>query len=127
MNTFRVYKHPVRGFQAVKAGWSWPALCFGILWMLLWMLLKRLWGKAIIWFAAGNVIHVIFHLPSSEDYVFETIYLFSTLTATCVLWIAPASLGDEGQMKKLSKQGYELTREVQSETFEAAIRQYKTS
>jgi len=123
MKTFRVYKHPVRGFKAVKAGWSWPAFCFGILWMLS----KKLWDKAIIWFVAGSMILAIFHLLSSEDYVFEAIYLFSTLAATCVLWIAPASLGNEWQMKKLSKQGYELTREVQSETFEAAIRQYKTS
>jgi Mycobacterial 4 TMS phage holin, superfamily IV len=34
MKQFRVFRHPVRGFEAVKVGVSWPAGFFSVFWML---------------------------------------------------------------------------------------------
>ncbi len=48
MRSFNVYRHPAEGYEAVKTGFSWPALLLGIIWMLA----KKLWTFAAIWFAA---------------------------------------------------------------------------
>ena len=55
MKTFNVYKHPTQGIEAVKIGFSWPAFFFGIIWMLV----KKLWGLAGMWFAAYIVLSLI--------------------------------------------------------------------
>ena len=47
MKEFRVYEHPALGLRVVKAGFSWPALSFG----LLWMAYRRLWRNFGRWFA----------------------------------------------------------------------------
>jgi len=39
LQTFKVFKHPVYGFQAIKTGWSWPAFLFD--WI--WAFAKKLW------------------------------------------------------------------------------------
>jgi hypothetical protein len=46
MKTFNVFKHPDKGFEAVKVGFSWPAFFFGILWMIA----KKLWALAGLYF-----------------------------------------------------------------------------
>ena len=60
MKKFDVYKHPTQGYQAVKQGFSWPALSFN--W--LWAFVKKMWG---IGFAAVG----IFSLLSYGEVVFE--------------------------------------------------------
>lgn len=45
MSTVKIYKHPTKGEESVKIGFSWPAFLFTIIWMLI----KRLWGIAAIW------------------------------------------------------------------------------
>src|SRR5262249_55792724 len=47
VKTFNVSRHPTLGFEAVKVGFSWPALFIGPLWMLV----KKLWGLATGWIA----------------------------------------------------------------------------
>ena len=39
MKTFKVYEHEIYGYEAVKQGFSWPALFFGFIWALV----KKLW------------------------------------------------------------------------------------
>jgi len=39
MNEYNVYKHPVQGYEAIKVGFSWPALLFS--WI--WAFFKKLW------------------------------------------------------------------------------------
>jgi hypothetical protein len=34
MKTFKIYKHPSKGYEAVKVGVSWPGLFLGGLWLL---------------------------------------------------------------------------------------------
>jgi len=49
MKVFKVYKHPVSGYEAVKVGFSWP----GFFWIVTWLLWKRLWGIAGVWFLSA--------------------------------------------------------------------------
>lgn len=39
MKQYKVYKNPMGSVEAVKLGWSWPALFFGAIWALI----KKLW------------------------------------------------------------------------------------
>ena len=64
IKTFNVYHHPMYGFEAVKVGFSWPALFFGILWMMY----KKLW------LFAGIIITLVF-LP----WLIETMIIQSRL------------------------------------------------
>jgi uncharacterized protein DUF2628 len=44
--TFEIFKHPIRGYRAVKSGFSWP----GFLFTLLWALTRQMWfvGAALL-------------------------------------------------------------------------------
>ena len=55
MRIFRIYKHPVSGYEAVKVGFSWP--CF--FWTGIWLLLKRLWGLFGLWFLSLVLLTLI--------------------------------------------------------------------
>jgi hypothetical protein len=44
MKTFKVFRHPTLGFQAVKEGFSWPGFFFGPIWAFA----KKLWGYAFL-------------------------------------------------------------------------------
>jgi len=35
MKIYEVYQHPVKGYAAVKIGFSWPGFFFGIIWALI--------------------------------------------------------------------------------------------
>ena len=51
MSEYNVYKHPVQGYEAIKVGFSWPALFFT--WI--WAFIKKLWihGSVLI---VANII-----------------------------------------------------------------------
>ena len=55
MRRFNVYRHPAEGYEAVKIGFSWPALVLGSIWMLA----KKLWTLAAIWFAAYVLLTLV--------------------------------------------------------------------
>jgi hypothetical protein len=44
MKTFKVFKHPTLGYQAVKIGFSWPGFLFSVIWLLM----KKLWRHALV-------------------------------------------------------------------------------
>lgn len=52
MQTFRIYRHPTLGYEAVKAGFSWPAFFFNFVWMLV----KKPWSVAGVCFLAYVVL-----------------------------------------------------------------------
>ncbi len=111
MKTFSVYHHPVRGYEAVKQGFSWPALFFG----LFWMGVKRLWGLAGLWFALLVVLDLIATAQPTEE--------VQILTAVGYLgwWLIPGCKGNAWRMANLTKRGYELVQVVEAETPDAAI------
>ena len=121
MKSFNVYKHPSHGIEAVRVGFSWPALFFGILWMLA----KRLWGLAGIWFVALIVLSLVEKVAdqSREDGAQALVYLILAV-AYFALRLIPAFHGNKWKEKDLSKRGFEHSAEtVQAETADAAVAQ----
>ena len=118
MKTFNVYKHPTLGIEAVKVGFSWPAFFFG----LIWMLVKKLWGLAGVWFAAYIVLLLVETVTdqSSEGVAQALVYLILA-AGYFTLWLVPAFKGNKWREENLTKRGYEKIATVQAETPDAAI------
>ena len=121
MKTFKIYRHPTRGHEAVKVGFSWPAFFFGIIWMLV----KRLRSLAAIWilaFVILAVIEIITDAAQSEPALQAVVYLL-LVAANIALWLTPAFKGNSWRVRNLEKNGYELVGESQADTADAAIAQ----
>jgi len=118
MKTFNVYKHPTQGLEAVKVGFSWPAFFFGIIWMLV----KKLWGLAGLWFAMYVGLSLIEAVTdqSQESGAQALVYLILA-AGYFALWLIPAFKGNKWREENLSKRGYELNSSVQSQTPDAAV------
>ncbi len=117
MKTFRVYKHPTQGFEAVKVGFSWPAFFFDMIWMLV----KKLWGFAGIWFC----IYVAYAIVDS---VIEGPFgIFVLLVVTLAIWLIPGFKGNEWRESNLSSRGYEHVETVSANNPDAAIAQIASS
>ena len=87
MRTFNVYKHPTQGIEAVKVGFSWPALFFSFFWMLV----KKLWALAVAWFGAYIVLLLIETATdqSGEGGAQALVYLILS-AGYFTIWLAPA-------------------------------------
>jgi hypothetical protein len=120
MKTFNVYKHPMLGLEAVKIGFSWPAFALG----LIWMVSKKLWGWAGLWFGATVVCTFIeaATIESQAGGEPSMVYLF-LIVAYLALWFIPPFQGNKWLEASLSKRGYEHIGTVQAETPDAAIAQ----
>jgi len=124
MKTFNVYKHPTQGIEAVKVGFSWPAFCFCIIWMLV----KKLWGLAGLWFATYLVLALIEAATdqSRESGAQALVYLILAAGYFALL-LVPAFKGNKWRELNLSKRGYEQLSTVQAETPDAAVAQVAKS
>lgn len=126
MHQFKVYKHPVRGYEAVKIGFSWPAFFFG----LFWTLAKRLWGCALAWFAALLVLAIvdvllgmaIARMGASESVLVAVLVLFLSF-GVLSLYLVSGFKGNQWREANLEKRGYDYLGSMHAETPDAAIAQ----
>ena len=118
MRTFKVYKHPAQGFAAVKNGFSWPALCFGPLWLLV----KKLWMFAAAWIVVSMILASIEGISDEVGMVSGQMMVVYVLVAGgyLALWLIPAFRGNSWHSKNLLKRGYKLINTVQAETPDSA-------
>ena len=120
MKTFHIYAHPHNSpREAVKVGFSWPALFFSFLWMLA----KKLWGLAAIWFVAYFVCTLIekrADMIQAKGGDADDLYLF-VLLSYLVLCLLPAFWGNEWRERNLVKRGYQFLGAVQAATPEGAL------
>lgn len=119
MKNFKVYHHPIKGFEAVKIGFSWPVCLLGIPWMLA----KKLWAMAGIWFlmylCAGIVSVIADHSGLTPGLqIIVSSLLFVAYIALCLI---PGFKGNSWRLKNLEKRGYEFKREIQADSPDAAI------
>jgi len=101
----------------VKIGFSWPALCFGIVWMMV----KKLWIWAGIWFVIAIVFNSVAALLSDAESgrsIVVTVVLFAVWLW---LWLYPAVKGNEWRQVNLEKKGYSFVSDVEAESPEAVI------
>lgn len=118
MKNFNVYKHPVNGYEAVKVGFSWPALIFGVFWLIT----KKMWIRAAIWFTAYSFLFLI--LSENQAYDEEKKDAWRGLiffVGFIVLWFAPAFRGNMWREKNLTSRGYENISSATSGTTDGAI------
>ena len=114
MKTFDVYKHPTRGYEVVKTGFSWPAFFFS--WI--WAFIKKLWGYG---FAVLGILIVLalieggFELEGSEGGVWVMILI----QLGVLIWFG--QMGNKWRNSNLKKRGYEHIQTLQAETSDAAI------
>lgn len=118
MSEFNVYKHPIRGYEAVKIGFSWPAFFFSGFWLLA----KQLWGMAGIWLVLSMFLGVFDGFGTQTprgagDVIFFIIIILLYLT----LWLIPAFNGNKWREKNLSSRGYKWVSLSQADTPDAAI------
>jgi hypothetical protein len=120
MKKFNVYKHPDKGIEVVKVGFSWPTLFFGVFWMLF----KRLWGISAIWLVAYLVCAFID--KSAEQSVRDIQQSFVKLmliAAYLYLWLAPPFMVNSLREQKIKKHGFELQGSVSAKNSADAVTQ----
>lgn len=121
MQIFKVYRHPTLGYEAVKAGFSWPAFLFNFVWMLV----KKLWSVAGVWFVAYVVLLLLERVtdaaqpePGAQAVVY--LLLAAGYFALCLI---PDLTGNSWRVTNLTRRGYEFVGDVLADTPDAAIAQ----
>ncbi len=61
MLQYKVFKHPSGSTEAVKQGWSWPALFFGVTWAIV----KNMWGLGMGFLSGSIVLGLIIAIIAS--------------------------------------------------------------
>lgn len=120
MKTFKIYRHPTLGSEAVKVGFSWPAFFCG----LIWMLVCKLWGKATHWFILYFIATMIeTATDTATESGLQAIAYLVLIAGYLALWLVPAFKGNAWRAANLVSKGYELTDTLQAKTKDAAIAQ----
>lgn len=118
MKRFRVYRHPVQGLQAVKIGVSWPAFFF----TLFWMLAKRLWGYAVLWFFAAFVLSNMEKVAdSSPEGSAQAVVYLAIMAGWLAYALVPLFKGNKWREANLKSRGFELVSTSEATTPDAAI------
>ena len=116
MKVFNVYKHPSLRAEAVKVGFSWPAAFF----IVIWMLVKKLWIFAGLWVVAYIVLTIIQDSALKSGAAGAILIVFAGHLALALI---PAFKGNEWRIKNLTKRGFEFVASVPANTPDAAIAQ----
>jgi hypothetical protein len=111
MKTFKVYKHPDLGYQAVKVGFSWPGFLFSVIWLLA----KKLWGHATV------VISSIVLLTLIEMSFNNAQTSVMVLLIELGLYVLVGVNCNEWRTAYLQAHGFELVDTLQAKTPDAAI------
>ncbi|MFL1404135.1 DUF2628 domain-containing protein [Marinobacter sp. M1N3S26] len=115
MRQFRVYHHADRGAEAVKVGFSWPCLLFG----LIWLLVKKLWNAAAIvasLVAASLVVDVMtaqVGQPNPVGLLLNAAFLIG--------WLIFSTKANEYRETVLQQRQYELLGQFEADTPQQAV------
>ena len=118
-NTFRGFHHPILGYEAVKVGFSWPALLLGPIWMSS----KQLWGLAVLWLLIYIALAVMEAFTyDSSDRSTQVILSVVLVSVYLTLWLVPGIKGNAWRAADLRRRGYRTIKKVQASTPEEAVR-----
>jgi hypothetical protein len=111
MKTFKVFKHPTLGYRAVKVGFSWPGFLFSVIWLLI----KQLWGHALIVissFILLTLIEMFFNnIQTSVMVLLIDVGVYIFVGVNCNEWL----------VTNLQVHGFELIDTLLAKTPNAAI------
>ena len=105
MSTYKVFKHPENGFEAVKSGFAWLAPFNPI-----WPLFRRLWLLFLTYiFVILIITSIDFTFYGFNGYIdianaddLQLIFLIIQI----IIFISPGFKGNEWTANNLQKQGY---------------------
>jgi len=117
IKSFKVFKHPAFGYQAVKEGFSWPGLFFSGIWLLL----KRLWGQALIFL---SITLLLSFLEAGFERNENIGGMVLVLWLEIGIYIFVGVKGNDWYAANLQKRGFEFVDTVQAESPGAAIKKY---
>ncbi len=105
MKTFRVYEHEFYGYEAVKQGFSWPALFFGFIWAMV----KKLWKVSVILFLSFILINFLSTIARESHSILLSLL---TMVGYLALWLIPGWQGNLWREHQLESSGYRLIKTV---------------
>lgn len=109
MKSYKVYKHPVNGYEAVKQGFSWPGFFLGFIWAFF----KRLWLVSSVLLIVTVISYPYDVYPLGLKAVLE---LFQIGMGMYV-----GKNGNQWRVQSLKARGYRFQREVMAMTPDGAI------
>ena len=114
MKVFKIYKHESKGYEAVKVGFSWPALIFNFWWML-----SKGFLFLVIFYVAAYILSirnydVDMNTPfNSNDFFYSIVAL--------ILFLYPGFYGNSWLNKKYIVEGYTELKAIPATSKESAI------
>ncbi|MFN2343141.1 MAG: DUF2628 domain-containing protein, partial [Desulfonatronovibrio sp.] len=119
MKTFKIFEHTDLGREAVKVGFSWPAFFFGIVWMLV----KKLWKYAALWFVIYVFMAIIENLLKSGDVAtgMTATYDLMIMLGYLLIMLIPAFKGNIWRENLLQDKGYILKTKVEASSLAKAL------
>ena len=125
MKTFKIYKHPVFEYEAVKSGVSFPLLFFIVTVIPLvqfWMVYKKLWIQFWIWSIYLILAFYFYSLGQYQEWVLDGTNKVYWLFASALIYIFyPFIYGNTWLENSLDKEGYQLVDVVQAKNKKRAI------
>lgn len=118
MKTFKVFGLTGKDPEAVKVGFSWPALFLSGIWLLL----KGLWVKFLMVFAAMTLV-VVARLFGREVGL-GGLALLADL-AQIAIWVWVAVMGNEWRANRFLARGYALLGTVEASNPQDAVDRLK--
>jgi|TARA_B110000459_G_scaffold175095_1_gene198256 hypothetical protein len=121
MSSYKVFKHPEKGFEAVKSGFAWLAPFNPI-----WPLFRGLWMLFIIY------IFFILVLASIDAQIYGLVGVIDIKNANNLQWIlffiqivifaSPGFKGNQWTANNLLKKGYIFDCSVEAKNIDEALR-----
>jgi len=114
MKTFKVFRHPTLGYQAVKFGFSWPGFSF----LMIWAFVKKLWGHGLVIIGVISILTLLAcvqkSLKSDAGALLIILFQFG-------VYIFVGIKGNEWRESNLQRRGFEFIDTVHTDTPDAAI------
>ena len=105
MSSYKIFKHPEKGFKAVKSGFAWLAP-----FNLLWPLFRGLWVIFITYIfvilALASIDFLIYGFDDVIDITNANNLQWILLIIQLVIFTTPGFKGNEWTVKDLQKKGY---------------------
>lgn len=121
MSEFKVYKHPVNGYEAVKIGFSWPGLFFT--WI--WAFVKRLWVPGIILipviFVCNSIAFFLLDAKVSDPDGGNALFYIILIVATFGPGIFVGMKGNNWRESSMVTRGYTYIDTIEAGAPEGAI------
>ncbi len=114
MTEFILYRHVRLGIEAVKIGFSWPAFCFGPIWMLA----KKLWSIAAVFLV------LVIPLTLIEVAISGVLEIVLSILVSIVSSLVCGFMGNKWREDNLLTRGYEGMATIQAETPDAAVAKF---